>query len=293
MIYLNKQVYLSPEFEELWDKIKYKTRYSVKFDTNELIKICSREILEKLKVDKGKFVYTKGELDLSFGGIQVEETDRLAEVIDDENIFLPDLITLLQNETNLTRKTIVEILLKSGRLKEFKNNPQKFIESVGEIINTKMRIMLVDGIQYTKIGEEEFYVQELFADKELSGYLHQNIIESKKSVHDYVLYDSNNEENFARKFEANNSVKVYAKLPNWFKIDTPLGSYNPDWAVMIDENGEEKLYFVIETKGNILTEELRPKESAKIACAKQHFKAIETKVEFKETDSFEKMMEGI
>lgn len=290
---LNKKVYLSPEFKELWDRIKYKTRYSVQFDTEKLVNKCSDEILKTLKVDKGKFIFTKGELDIGIGGIQVEERERLAEIIDERNVILPDLITLLQNETNLTRKTIVKILIKSGRLGDFKNNPQKYMEEVGEIIRRNMRIMLVDGIKYTKIGEDEFYAQELFEEKELSGYLNRNLIETKKSVHDYVIYDSDNEENFARKFEANHSVKLYAKLPSWFKIDTPLGSYNPDWAVMIDKDGEEKLYFVIETKGSILVDELRPKELDKIKCAKEHFKAIETDVRFKEADSFEKLMEEI
>lgn len=104
------------------------------------------------------------------------------------------------------------------------------------------------------------------------------------------MYDSLNEENFARKFEGNNSVKVYAKLPNWFKIGTPLGSYNPDWAVVIDKGGEEKFCFVIETKGSIVPEDLRPKELSKIACAKEHFKAMGTGAEFKETDNFTELM---
>ena len=181
---LNKKVYLSPEFKELWDRIKYKTRYSVKFDTEKLINICSDEILRTLKVDKGKFIFTKGELDIGIGGILVEERERLAEIIDERDVILPDLITLLQNETNLTRNTIVKILIKSGRLGDFKNNPQKYMEEVGEIIRRNMRKMLVDGIKYTKIGEDEFYAQELFEEKELSGYLNRNLMEAKKSVHD-------------------------------------------------------------------------------------------------------------
>lgn len=287
---LNKEVYLSPEFKELWDKIKFKTRYSVEFDTEKLINQCSDEILRTLKVSKGKYLYTKGNIQIDVGGIQEEERERVADIIDERHIILPDLITLLQNETNLTRKTLVRILIKSGRLGDFKNNPQKYMEEVAGIIKRNMRTMLVDGIKYTKIGDDEFYAQELFEDIELSGYLNRNLIESKKSIHDYIIYDSDNEESFARKFEANNSVKLYAKLPNWFKIDTPLGSYNPDWAVMIDKDGEEKLYFVIETKGSTLAEDLRLKEAKKIDCAKEHFKAIDTDVSFKATDSFEKFM---
>lgn len=125
--------------------------------------------MRTLRVNKGKFVITKGELDIGVGGILVQETERLGEAIDDENIILPDLITLLQNETNLTRKTIVKILLKSGKLGDFKNNPKKFIEEVGEIIKRNMTTLLVDGIKYTKVGEDEFYAKSYSQRKSLVG----------------------------------------------------------------------------------------------------------------------------
>ena len=197
----------------------------------------------------------------------------------------------MQNETNLTRKTIVEILVRSKTIPLFKKNPQKYMEQVSQIISSKMRLMIVDGIKYTKIGEDQYYAQELFENQELTGYLSKNIIESKKSVYEYVVYDSENEATFATSFENNKSVKVYAKLPDWFKIATPLGTYNPDWAILIERDGKNKLYFVVETKGNIMFNALRPTESAKFECGIKHFKALGNDIIFEKADSFADFME--
>jgi type III restriction enzyme len=290
-IKLNKQVYLDPEFKNLWDRIKYKTTYSVDFDSEELIEECCKAMQTSLSVSSAKLIYTKAGLDISAGGIVAEESDRYAVGLDNVQENLPDIIAYLQNETNLTRKTIVEILLRSKTLHLFKKNPQRYMEQVAQIITAKMRHMIVDGIKYTKIGDDEYYAQELFETEELSGYLYKNMIESRKSVYEYVVYDSANEENFAKSFEQNERVKMYAKLPSWFAIPTPLGSYNPDWAVLIEVDGKDKLYFVLETKGDITFDALRPKESAKIKCGKKHFEALGNEVEFEEIDSFEEFIE--
>jgi len=290
-IKLNKQVYLDPEFKNLWDRIKYKTTYSVDFDSEELIEDCCKAMQTSLSVSSAKLIYTKAGLDISAGGIVAEESDRYAVGLDNVQENLPDIIAYLQNETNLTRKTIVEILLRSKTLHLFKKNPQRYMEQVAQIITAKMRHMIVDGIKYTKIGDDEYYAQELFETEELSGYLYKNMIESRKSVYEYVVYDSANEENFAKSFEQNDRVKMYAKLPSWFAIPTPLGSYNPDWAVLIEVDGKDKLYFVLETKGDITFDALRPKESAKIKCGKKHFEALGNEVAFEEIDSFEEFIE--
>jgi type III restriction enzyme len=200
---------------------------------------------------------------------------------------LPDLISYLENETNLTRRTIVSIITKSGRLELFKDNPQKFIEQVAAIIKQQMRLFIVDGIKYQKIGDDNYYAQELFEKTELFGYIQKNMIEAKKSVFDYVIYDSEVELEFARAFERSDNIKLYAKLPGWFKIDTPLGGYNPDWAVLTETNGKEKLYFVVETKSTLFSAALRPAESAKIECGKKHFEALDGDVDFVVTDGFE------
>ncbi|AWK52499.1 type III restriction endonuclease subunit R [Clostridium beijerinckii] len=292
-VYLNKKRYISPEFKELWDKIKYKTTYSVNFEADELISKCSEEIKHNLKVDKVKFLYTKAEVGINKSGTATKENNRYTMDIENNNFALPDIITFLQNETKLTRRTLVEVLKKSERLEDFKKNPQKFMDEVAKIIKRKMRLMIVDGIKYQKIGDEEYYAQELFETEELAGYLSKNMIESEKSIYEYIIYDSGVEEGFARKFEDNKSVKMYIKLPDWFKILTPLGDYNPDWAVLIEKDNTEKLYFVVETKGNILEEELRERENKKIQCGYKHFEALENEVEFKKTDNFEEFIENV
>jgi type III restriction enzyme len=290
-IKLNKQVYLDPEFKNLWDRIKYKTTYSVDFDSEKLIDECCKEMQTSLSVSSAKLIYTKAGLDISAGGVEAVESDRYAVGLENLQENLPDIIAYLQNETNLTRKTIVDILLKSKTLHLFKKNPQRYMEQVAQIITAKMRLMIVDGIKYTKIGNDEYYAQELFESEELIGYLSKNMMESKKSVYEYVVYDSANEEKFARSFENNSKVKLYAKLPGWFTIPTPLGSYNPDWAVLIDADGRDKLYFVLETKADTMFDALRPTERAKIECGKKHFEALGTEVGFEDIDSFEGFIE--
>lgn len=290
-IKLNKQVYLDPEFKNLWDRIKYKTTYFVDFDSEKLIDECCKEMQTSLSVSSAKLIYTKAGLDISAGGVVAEETDRYAVALNNQNENIPDIIAYLQNETNLTRKTIVEILLRSKTIPLFKKNPQRYMEQVAQIITAKMRNMIVDGIKYTKIGDDEYYAQELFETEELTGYLSKNMIESKKSVYEYVVYDSANEESFATSFENNNSVKLYAKLPGWFTIPTPLGSYNPDWVVLIDVDGKDKLYFVLETKADTMFDALRPTESAKIKCGRKHFEALGNDVAFEAIDNFEEFIE--
>ena len=133
---------------------------------------------------------------------------------------------------------------------------------------------MVDGIKYSRTGDEAYYAQELFANKELTTYLHR-MIPSQKSVYDHVIWDSNNEANFAKQLEMNSAVKVYAKLPSWFKVPTPLGSYNPDWAVLVENQNDERLYFVAETKDTAFLDNLRNRERAKVECGKAHFQALE------------------
>ncbi len=178
-----------------------------------------------------------------------------------------------QDKTQLTRRTIARVLRGSGRLDDFKRNPQQFIELVAEAINRAKRLAIVDGIKYQRLGDEYFYAQELFAEEELTGYL-KNMVEAKKCVFDHVIYQSDVELTFARQLELNEAVKVYAKLPGWFKVSTPLGPYNPDWAVLVAYEDSERLYLVVETKSSMFTDDLRDRESAKIRCGEAHFAAI-------------------
>lgn len=292
---LNKQVYLSPEFKELWDRIKFKTTFRVDFDPQALLLACADEIAKSVMVGKARFVVTKSTVGITRGGVETTEVDGSGKVFtyDETEIALPDIVTYLQNETNLTRKSIVDILLRCGKLDHFKRNPQRFIEQVVAIIHQQMRLALVDGIKYEKIGDEYYYAQELFEEEELHGYLSKNMLSAKKAVYEHVVYDSDVESQFADAFEKSADVKVYAKLPGWFKIDTPLGSYNPDWAVLLERDGDERLYFVIETKGSLLTGELRATEQAKIDCGKAHFAALGTNVVFEKAHSYSALQDVV
>lgn len=236
---------------------------------------------------KARLIYRKAVAEIDRGGIHAEQVEEKHEGYEPRSFELPDLITYLQNETRLTRRTIVKIINDSGRLDSFKKNPQKFIEQASMIIRNQMRLFVVDGIRYHKIGENHFYAQELFSENELFGYLKKNMVPSEKSVFDHVVYDSDVESKFAEDFEYNDDIKLYAKLPGWFKIDTPLGTYNPDWAVLIEVDDNEKLYFVVETKSTLLTDELRPTEKAKIRCGQEHFKALGNDIDFVQATSFE------
>jgi type III restriction enzyme len=293
-VQLNKAVYLGEEFKQLWDRIKYRTTFRVNFDPEELVRKCVDEISKNLVVGKARFVYRKSQLEIDRGGVQAHEVRESTHVSDARDYQLPDVVSYLQDATNLTRRTLVRILVESGRLHDFANNPQKYIEQVSETIKRQMRLFIVDGIKYQKIGDKAVYAQELFEENELYGYLSKNMIESQKSVYDHVVYDSDVEEEFARSFELSDDVKVYAKLPGWFKIDTPLGGYNPDWAVLVESDGQRRrLYFVVETKGSLFSDALRPTEKAKIDCGHEHFKALGQDVGFAVAKDFDTFVEQL
>ncbi len=264
----------SEEFKALWDRIKHKTTYRVEFDNEKLIKDCIDAIMAFPKIPKTRLKWRKADLSIGKAGVEVTETETSAPIVLEDRIELPDVITDLQDKTQLTRATIVRLLIESGRLDDFKANPQAYIDLVTEIIGKKKRMALVDGIKYQRLGDEFYYAQSLFESEELTGYL-KHMLSVQKSVHEYVVYDSPYvERGFAEDLEKNPAVKVYAKLPVWFKVPTPLGTYNPDWAVLIDKDGEQRLYFVVETKSSLFTDDLRDNESAKIKCGAAHFKAL-------------------
>ena len=194
-------------------------------------------------------------------------------VLDEADIELPDVLTELQDRTQLTRRSIHRILSASRRLDDYKRNPQQFIELAGQAINRCKRQALVDGIKYQRLGDEHYYAQELFETEELTGYL-KNMLAASKSVYENVIYESSVEARFADHLEKNTSVKVYAKLPGWFTVPTPLGSYNPDWGVLIDSDQGERLYLVVETKGSLYLGDLHISEGAKIECGMAHFSAL-------------------
>jgi type III restriction enzyme len=265
-----------PEFKELWDRIKHKTTYRVEFDNEGLVESCIRALRDAPSIPKTRLQWRKADISIGKTGVEAIEREGAATVVlDERDIELPDLLTELQDRTQLTRRTIQRILIDSGRLDDFKRNPQVFIDQAGVAINHRRRRAVVDGIKYQRLGDEHYYAQQLFEQAELTGYLKNTLTETKKSVYEQVVYDSATEAAFADELEDDQSVKVYAKLPGWFTVPTPLGSYNPDWAVLIEKDGSERLYFVVETKSTLFIDELRDKEGAKIECGKAHFKALE------------------
>ena len=265
----------SEEFRLLWERIKYKTTYRVNFDNLKLLNDCAEAIRKCPPITKTRAQFRKADISIGKGGLGVKETSTSGyTTIHEDDIELPDIITDLQDKTQLTRKSIVQILRESRRLQDFLRNPQQFMDYCAEAINRTKRLALVDGIKYTKIGDEHFYAQELFQQEELKGYL-KNTLETQKSVYTHVVYDSGGvEKTFAEDLERNERVKVYAKLPTWFKVPTPLGTYNPDWAVVVEDDGEEKFYFVVETKGSTWWDDLRHLEGAKIKCGERHFEEV-------------------
>ncbi len=264
-----------PEFKALWDRIKHKTTYRLEFDNEKLIETCIRELQAAPPIPKTRLQWRKADIAIGKSGVAATEAVGATTVVLDEgDIELPDILTDLQDRTQLTRRSIQRILSGSGRLEDFKRNPQAFIELAGEIINRRKRLAIVDGIKYQRLGDEHYYAQELFEEKELMGYL-KNTLEVQKAVYEKVVYTLNVERTFAEQLENNTAIKVYAKLPGWFTIPTPLGTYNPDWAVLVEEEGAERLYFVVETKGSTFVDDLRAVEGAKIACGRAHFAALQ------------------
>ena len=264
----------SPEFKALWDRIKHKTTYRVKFDNEALLEKCTRALQQAPEIPKTRLQWRKA--DIAIGQSGVEATERVGAatvVLNEADIELPDILTELQDRTQLTRRSIQRILSASLRLDDYKRNPQQFIELAGQAINNCKRHALVEGIKYQRLGNDHYFAQELFETEELTGYL-RNMLDANKSVYEQVVYEYGTESRFAEQLENNTAVKVYAKLPGWFTVPTPLGSYNPDWAVLVDTEEGERLYLVVETKGSLFLDDLRNTESAKIECGKAHFNAL-------------------
>ena len=277
-ITLNKERFLSPEFKELWDRVKYKTTFRVDFDTDALVKACAEALADegKLVVTYPKYIFGRGKVDVTKAGVMITDETGKSEPFTFDDFEYPDVISYLQNETNLTRKSIAQILIDSGRIEDFKKNPQMFIDGAIAIIKNVMSKFVVDGIKYHKLGNDNIWAQELFESEEVSGYLNSNMVATPNSgIYEYTVYDSDIEREFAEKLDANEDVKVFAKLPDWFKIPTPLGNYNPDWAILVEKDGQDRLYFVVETKGTDLFGELPPPQQAKIKCGRAHFAALQ------------------
>ena len=268
------------EFQDLWSKIKVKTVYEVDFNSDELIKKSIIALDARLEVKKVFVTITEGEQK-----DQIDETSLKSgdSMIKKKNIaerteallgaIKYDLIAEIAKETNLTRKSIVKILkgIKPITFANFRVNPESFIKEASKIINSEKAATLIDNIIYSKT--DQVYSDEIFTINNFKGSLSENILEVKKHIYDYVKTDSKTERQFATDLESG-EVLVYAKLPGGFKIPTPVGNYNPDWAIVFDTDKFKYVYFIAETKGTMESLQLKEIEKRKINYAREHFNAL-------------------
>jgi type III restriction enzyme len=270
---LNKQVLLSPEFAALWDRIKPRTTYRVEFDTDKLVARSADAIRAMSRMDAPSVHVTAAQVSVQRAGVAAVATRASEEKI----VYagpLPDILAYLQNETELTRSTIVRILKASERLKDFFVNPQRFMDQVAAILKNELHRLLIDGIKYERIAPDDgpgaSWEMTRFESAELVNYL--TSLQVKKSIYDYVPYDSEVEREFARRLDEREEIKLFVKLPRWFTIDTPVGTYNPDWAIL--KHDGQALYLARETKSTKDFLKLRTPEADKVRCGKSHFDAI-------------------
>lgn len=274
---LNKQVYATPEFEEFWEKITARTSYRVSLDRADLIQRSIASIKQAPPIDPIRIQVTRTGLEITRGGPKGSELSSRSAVLT-ESYPLPDIISQLQAATSLTRKTIIDILLGSDRIGDFLANPNDFIKMVKERIETELAHTLIAGIQYEPIGGSIYELRELQADGllEKDRFIDQlyKVTNKEKTDFDFIVLDSAVERQFAQYLDRREDIKLFMKLPDKFRIPTPVGDYNPDWAIIKVEDGIERMYLVRETKSSQDPMKRRPSENAKITAAIKHFEAI-------------------
>ena len=278
---LNKQLYVSAEFEEFWRTISQRTTYRVALDRNEVIKVAVGKIKTEQKIQPLRVQVTKAGVKLVRGGTKTSETSsRTAELTGEYQ--LPDIITELQEATSLTRRTLIDILVKSEKLSEFISNPNDFISMVKRNLQNVLAAAVVEGLQYEKIGGYVYELRELQKDgmEERDLFIDRlyEVKNKQKTDFDYIQIDSEGidapERQFAQLLDSREDVKLFMKLPEKFKIATPVGAYSPDWAIIKQVDGQDHIYMIRETKSTLDESKRRPSENAKIHAAKKHFEAI-------------------
>jgi len=270
---LKKEVTLSPEFQALWERIKPKTTYRVEFDTDDLVARAVAAIKQMPAIEAPRIRVSAGQLAVEKGGVTTQASSVAEERVEYGHLPVPDILAYLQNETELTRATLVRILKESGRLGDLFKNPQRFLDAVAGILQHELHRLLVDGIKYEKLGgtgSEAEWEMLLFKNEELVNYL--TALDVEKSVYEYVPYDSEIEREFARKLDEREDIRLFVKLPSWFLIDTPVGQYNPDWAIL--KHDGQALYLARETKGTRDFLKLRTTEADKVRCGAKHFETL-------------------
>lgn len=254
------------EFLALWEKIRPRTRYRVKFDTTELIKRAAMAVRYMKEVRAAKLVNRRAALDITDDGIDTRIVLASDVSLDYRTTRIPDLVGWLQRETELTRGTLAAILRDSGRLGDVAINPQQFLDQAVVAIRDTMQLLMVEGIEYELVGD--WYELDIFRDGETDSY-ENRVVPVEHSVYDGVEFDSEVERQFAVNLDHNPDIRLFVKLPRGFKVNTPLGTYNPDWAIV--KHHDRTIYMVRETKSALGVLNLRPGEAARIACGKAHF----------------------
>ena len=275
----NKRIELNADFKVLWEQISQKTRYSVQFETAKLIEHASQKINEMAAIQAVQIEISKRDLEMTEAGLAGGKiTSNRTHLVSNQQP-LPDILAFLQRETELTRGSLVQILKASGRLKEFAVNPQAFMTECAKLINRALHELIIDGIKYEPIPGQ-YYAMNLFEKQEIEEYLNRlYTIQSSdnRTPYNFIAYESKTEETIAQLLDSDERVKFFCKLPRWFKVATPLGDYNPDWAVVVeDETGDEerKLYLVRETKSTLDRDKRRESENKKVDCGKAHFQSL-------------------
>jgi len=278
---LNKELYTNPEFEAFWRSISQKTTYRVSLNRETLISEAVRKIRDEQPIQALRVQVTKAGLKLVRGGARTSETaTRSAEL---SGIYqLPNIISELQEATSLTRMTLIDILVASNKLGEFISNPNDFIAMVKRNLKNVLTAAVVEGLQYEKIGGYVYELRELQKDgmEERDLFIDRlyEVKNKQKTDFDFIQIDSEGidapERQFAELLDSREDVKLFMKLPEKFKIDTPVGNYNPDWAIIKQVDGKDHIYMIRETKSTLDESKRRPVENAKIKAAKKHFDAI-------------------
>lgn len=289
-----------PEFKALWSKINTKSVYVVDFDTYELVR-NSIESLDRMlrvskiffKVETGSMEQIKSKEELESGASFVKEQyASFGTTIAASTNVKYDLIGKLVDETGLTRKAVIQILqgIQPSVFEQFKENPEEFIIKAAALINDEKATAIIEHITYDVMDEK--YGTDIFTDPTIKGRLGTNAMKANKHLYDHIVYDSTNEKTFAAELDTNTNVAVYVKLPDGFYISTPVGRYNPDWAIAFYEGTVKHIYFVAETKGSMNSMQLRLIEESKIHCAREHFKAISNgEVVYDVVDSYKTLLD--
>lgn len=289
-----------PEFKALWSKINSKSVYVVDFDTDELVQKSIDALNNKLHVAKIYFKVESGTMndiqskeDLANGTVfEKEKAASYGTTVAINSNIKYDLVGKLVDETGLTRKAIIQILqgIEEAVFNQFKDNPEQFIIQAASLINDEKATAIIEHITYDVLDEK--YDTDVFTDSTIKGRLDVNAVKTEKHLYDHVVYDSTNEKKFASELDKNSNVAVYVKLPDGFYISTPVGRYNPDWAIAFYEGLVKHIYFVAETKGSMNSMQLRLIEESKIHCAREHFKAISNgEVVYDVVDSYKSLLD--